>query len=108
MVSWKLLLRTVHKRRRCGAPAQDTFTARLAQRRDLERARLRMEAAMSRARSITLLVAAASCAAVVGGCRENEQNRPLEFRPHVYQGEKPPSLSEQQRRDLQERGNLQR
>jgi hypothetical protein len=46
--------------------------------------------------------------ALAGGCRENEQNRPLEFQPHVYQGQKQPSLSGQQQRDLQERGNLQR
>ena len=46
--------------------------------------------------------------ALAGGCRESEQNRPLSFEPHVYQGEKPPSLSEQQRRELQERGNMQR
>jgi hypothetical protein len=54
------------------------------------------------------LLAAVAGAVLVGGCRENEQNRPLDFRPHVYQGEKPPSLNEQQKRDLQERGNLQR
>ena len=47
-------------------------------------------------------------AALAGGCRENEQDRPLEFQPHVYKGQKPPPLSEQQKRDLQERGNLQR
>ena len=45
---------------------------------------------------------------LAGGCRENEQNRPLDFQPHVYQGQKPDSLSEQQKRELQERGNLQR
>jgi hypothetical protein len=65
-------------------------------------------AVMAKARRIALVVAATSCAAVAGACRESEQDRPLEFRPHVYQGEKPPSLTEQQRRDLQERGNLQR
>jgi hypothetical protein len=46
--------------------------------------------------------------ALAGGCRENEQDRPLEFQPHVYTGQKPPPLSGQQQRDLQERGNLQR
>jgi hypothetical protein len=45
---------------------------------------------------------------LAGGCRENEQNRPLDFQPHIYKGEKPQSLSEQQKRELQERGNLQR
>jgi hypothetical protein len=53
-------------------------------------------------------VAAAALLALAGGCRETEQNRPLDFRPHNYQGEKNPSLTEQQKRDLQERGNLQR
>ena len=54
------------------------------------------------------LLAAVAIVTLAGGCRENEQNRPLDFQPHVYRGQKPPSLSEQQKRDLQERGNLQR
>jgi hypothetical protein len=54
------------------------------------------------------LAAAAAALLLAGGCRENEQNRPLDFQPHVYQGQKTPTLTEQQRRDLQERGNLQR
>jgi hypothetical protein len=54
------------------------------------------------------LVAAIAVIALAGGCRENEQDRPLEFQPHVYKGQKPPPLSGQQQRDLQERGNLQR
>jgi len=53
-------------------------------------------------------IATVAVLALAGGCRENEQNRPLEFQPHVYQGQKQPSLSGQQQRDLQERGNLQR
>ena len=61
---------------------------------------------MAHARRATLLVAA--FLVLAGGCRENEQDRPLDFKPHVYLGQKPPSLSEQQKRDLQERGNLQR
>jgi hypothetical protein len=63
---------------------------------------------MTRARAPWLALAAAALLGLAGGCRENEQNRPLDFRPHVYQGEKPTSLTEQQKRDLQERGNLQR
>jgi hypothetical protein len=55
-----------------------------------------------------LLLAALVIAAGVSACRETEQNRPLEFEPHVYRGEKLPSLSEQQTRNLQERGNLQK
>ncbi len=54
------------------------------------------------------LAAAAAVLLLAGGCRENEQNRPLDFQPHIYKGEKSPSLNEQQKRDLQDRGNLQR
>jgi hypothetical protein len=54
------------------------------------------------------LLAALAVALPAGGCRENEQNRPLEFQPHVYQGQKLPTLTEQQKRELQERGNLQK
>ena len=54
------------------------------------------------------LIAAIAAIALASGCRENEQDRPLEFQPHVYKGQKQPSLSGQQQRDLQERGNLQR
>jgi hypothetical protein len=55
-----------------------------------------------------VLIAAVVAIAIAGGCREDEQNRPLDFQPHVYKGQKQPSLSGQQQRDLQERGNLQR
>ena len=54
------------------------------------------------------LIAVVAVIALAAGCRENEQDRPLSFQPHVYKGQKPPSLSGQQQRDLQERGNLQR
>ena len=54
------------------------------------------------------LLATVAFLTLAGGCRENEENRPLEFQPHVYQGQKTQSLSEQQKRQLQERGNLQR
>lgn len=54
------------------------------------------------------LLAAVAAAMLAGGCRESEQNRPLDFEPHVYQGQKLPSLNEQQKRDLQERGNMQK
>ena len=55
-----------------------------------------------------VLIVALAVVALASGCRENEQDRPLEFQPHVYKGQKPPPLSGQQQRDLQERGNLQR
>jgi hypothetical protein len=51
-------------------------------------------------------MALVAAAVLVAGCRE--QGRPLDFEPHVYQGQKLPPLSEQQKRELQERGNLQR
>ena len=54
------------------------------------------------------LIAAACLLSLAGGCRESERDRPLEFQPHVYKGQKLPPLSGQQQRDLQERGNLQR
>ena len=54
------------------------------------------------------VIAATGLVALAGGCRESEQDRPLEFQPHVYQGQKLPSLTGQQQRDLQDRGNLQR
>jgi hypothetical protein len=57
--------------------------------------------------TLALLLATALLMALTG-CRENEQNRPLDFKPHVYQGERTPALTEQQKRDLQERGNLQK
>lgn len=53
-------------------------------------------------------LAAAAAALLVCGCGDSESNRPLSFKPGVYQGEKSPALTEQQRRDLQERGNLQK
>ena len=62
---------------------------------------------MPHARRVALLVLAAAMS-LTAACRENEQNRPLDFRPHVYRGEKLPSLDERQKRELQERGNLQR
>ncbi len=44
----------------------------------------------------------------LAGCREAEKERPLSFTPHVYSGDKLPTLTEQQKRNLQDRGNLQR
>jgi hypothetical protein len=47
-------------------------------------------------------------AASLAACRESEQGRPLHFEPGVFQGEKPPSLTEEQREKLHERGYLMR
>jgi hypothetical protein len=66
-----------------------------------------MEAVMARVHWAAFLAVGAFLT-LSAGCRENEQDRPLDFQPHVYQGQKPQSLSEQQKRALQERGNLQR
>jgi hypothetical protein len=64
---------------------------------------------MARMRWGRLLAALALALATgVGACRETERNRPLDFQPHVYKGQKLPSLTEQQQRELQERGNLQK
>jgi hypothetical protein len=56
----------------------------------------------------TACLAVLCIAATTTGCREQEQNRPLSFQPHIYQGEKLPPLTEQQQRELRERGGLQR
>jgi hypothetical protein len=40
----------------------------------------------------------------VAGCREHEQGRPLRFEPGVFQGEKPPGLTKEQRKQLHDRG----
>jgi hypothetical protein len=53
---------------------------------------------------LTILALAASLA----GCREREQGRPLRFEPGVFQGDKPPSLTEEQRKKLHERSYLMR
>jgi hypothetical protein len=37
------------------------------------------------------------------GCRESERNRPLEFQPGVYKGEKLAPLTTTQKRELQDR-----
>jgi hypothetical protein len=57
---------------------------------------------------LSAVLAAAALGLLVSGCRENEQNRPLDFQPGVYQGQKLPSLTEQQKRQLQDRGGMQK
>jgi hypothetical protein len=51
-------------------------------------------------------LASVAVAMLAGGCRQDEQNRPLSFHPGQYQGDKPPPLTEQQNRQLTERSNL--
>jgi hypothetical protein len=62
---------------------------------------------MTRSRVIAGL-AIIAVSASLSGCREREQGRPLSFTPGVFQGEKPPSLTEDQRKKLHERGYLMR
>ncbi len=47
-----------------------------------------------------------SAVLALAGCREEEQGRPLAFEPGVYKGEKPPALTDDQVRALQERARL--
>lgn len=49
----------------------------------------------------------AASAVGLAGCFDGS-DRPLSFKPGVYQGEKPAALTEEQRKALRERGNLQR
>ncbi len=43
----------------------------------------------------------------LAGCRTEEQDRPLQYTPGVYQGEKSQPLDDAKRRELRERGLLQ-
>ncbi len=45
---------------------------------------------------------------LVAGCREEEQGRPLSFEPGVYHGQKDEPISEQNKRDLDDRARLMR
>lgn len=56
---------------------------------------------------VSLAIAAVALLAL-SGCRADEQDRPLSFTPHQYGGDKLPALTDQQKRNLQERGTLQR
>ena len=60
---------------------------------------------ISRCVLATLLLTVAVAA---GGCRKEEQDRPLSFEPGVYKGQKDEPLSDQNRRDLDERAKLMR
>jgi hypothetical protein len=53
-------------------------------------------------------LAVIALASSLAGCREREQGRPLRFAPGVFQGEKAPSLTDNQRKKLHERGYLMR
>ncbi len=60
------------------------------------------------AKRLALMASASAMLLTLQACRETERDRPLSFTPHVYQGDKTPTLTEKQKRELTERGNLQR
>ena len=47
-----------------------------------------------------------SSAVVAGGCRQEDRGRPAELRAGVYLGEPMPTLTAEQVKQLQARGNL--
>lgn len=55
-----------------------------------------------------LAIAILSGVLAAGGCRKEEQDRQLSFEPGVYKGQKDEPISEQNRRDLEERARLMR
>ena len=61
-----------------------------------------MIAKFSRSAAGILLVALA-----LAGCREEEQNRPLQYKPGVYQGAEDEKLSEEELNELRFRGSMQ-
>ena len=54
-----------------------------------------------------IVLAAASLTAVLAGCRENEQGRPLSFDKGTYGGQVDQSIDAETRRQLQDRVRLQ-
>ncbi|MEM8877611.1 MAG: hypothetical protein AAGD23_07035 [Pseudomonadota bacterium] len=56
---------------------------------------------------LLVLIAAGSVAAMVAGCRENEQGRPLAFDKGVYGGQADQQISDETRKQLQDRVRLQ-
>lgn len=53
------------------------------------------------------LLVAIAFASTLAACRTEEQDRPLQYTPGVYQGEKTQPLDDSKRRELRERGLLQ-
>jgi len=58
----------------------------------------------------TALIASVAIILATGlaGCREEEQNRPLHLDKGVYSGKADTQLTEDQRRELERRGKLQK
>ena len=56
---------------------------------------------------VALLALSVCAAALLVACREEEQGRSLQLKPGVYTGEKIAPLSDADRRNLRERGELQ-
>jgi len=56
------------------------------------------------------LVAGLTCLLVMGlaGCREEEADRPVSFEPGVYKGQQDQKLTDENRKALMRRGELQK
>lgn len=65
-----------------------------------------MAGALSRKR-LLVTFAAIGVTALVAGCRDNEQDRPLAFDKGVYGGQADEEISEETRKQLQDRVRLQ-
>jgi hypothetical protein len=63
---------------------------------------------MTWTRAMARVAIVALFATAVAGCRPGEQDRPLEFTPGAYQGPADQTLTDNQVRELQQRGNLMR
>jgi len=59
-------------------------------------------------KAVGIGVLLAGLALGLGACRENEQNRPLHLEKGTYSGQPDTELTEDQRRALQQRGQLQK
>lgn len=58
-------------------------------------------------RQTGLLIGLTIAALAMSGCRESEQDRPLSFKPGVYQGKQDEKLTEQELDRLRQRGAMQ-
>ena len=63
---------------------------------------------MSNMRTVLIASVAIVLAAGLAGCREEEQDRPLHLDKGVYSGKADTGLTEDQRRALERRGQLQK
>ncbi len=63
---------------------------------------------MTRIWNLSVLIAAVAAVGLVAGCREDELNRTLQREKGAYQGPADTELTDEQRRELQRRGERQR